>query len=393
MQVREVLDYLNALGGTLFQKVRLQAETERTVPYPYEAMEEAIVNAIYHRAYESPPEPVKVYLYPDRMEIISYPGPVAGIRPDHFTEGRFPPAVPARNRRVGEFLKELRLAESRGTGIPKIQRRMRQNGSPEARFDFDAERTYFRVVLPVHPRYEITHALREAAHLWAIGERASALDHLRRTFNRQPGSGALASQIIEYAFALDAPDVADQTLQMFESQPSRSEASRPYTVMAGSLIDRGDTRRAIAILKRTPPSQSVSDTIDTAILHKRAGNYRAAHPLFAQAYSAEPDDPQLIHEFAQTKLGLARGLRPNDPEKRRLNNEAAELLRRAIQLSADPVRQAWCWFDLAGTLEWLRAPTTDVEAAFLRARALLPEEMRFQRDYQNWKSRAGRRVV
>ena len=35
-----------------------------------------------------------------------------------------------RNRRIGEFLKELDLAEGRNTGIGKIVRAMRENGSP-----------------------------------------------------------------------------------------------------------------------------------------------------------------------------------------------------------------------------------------------------------------------
>jgi len=43
-----------------------------------------------------------------------------------------------------------RLAEARGTGVPKIYRTMRENGSPEPRFDFDAPRSFFRVTLPAH---------------------------------------------------------------------------------------------------------------------------------------------------------------------------------------------------------------------------------------------------
>ncbi|MCP4219860.1 MAG: hypothetical protein GY765_34830, partial [bacterium] len=163
-QIRSCLNYLEGLGGTMIRKIPGQAEVERTVPYPYEAMEEAVVNAVYHRSYEFPPEPVKIYLYPDRMEITSYPGPVPGIRLVHFEGGRLPP-VPARNRRIGELLKDLRLAEGRGSGIPKIQRKMKENGSAEAIFDFDEERTYFRVSLPVHPRYQAIHAIREAGHL------------------------------------------------------------------------------------------------------------------------------------------------------------------------------------------------------------------------------------
>ena len=79
-------------------------------------MEEAVVNAVYHRSYDNLREPTKIYLYPDRMEIISYPGPLQGIEARHLGQDGVVPPVPARNRRIGEFLKELRLAEGRGTG-------------------------------------------------------------------------------------------------------------------------------------------------------------------------------------------------------------------------------------------------------------------------------------
>ncbi len=187
-QIKSVLEYLDSLGGTFLQKVPGEAEVEKTIPYPYEAMEEALVNAFYHRSYEEPPEPIKVYLYPDLMEVIRYPGPVPGIQPKHFEPGESIPPVPARNRRIGDFLKELRLAERRGTGIPKIQREMRQNGSPEARFDFDEERTYFRVTLPIHPRYFEIRASMEAADLWAHGDKRGARAATGRPLRERPES-------------------------------------------------------------------------------------------------------------------------------------------------------------------------------------------------------------
>ena len=79
------------------------------------------------------------------------PGPGAGHRARHLTPEAAVPAVPARNRRIGEFLKELDLAEGRLTGLAKIFRAMEQNGSPPPRFDFDVPRTWFRAVLPIHP--------------------------------------------------------------------------------------------------------------------------------------------------------------------------------------------------------------------------------------------------
>ena len=49
-------------------------------------------------------------------------------------------------------VKELELAEGRSTGVPKILRAMRQNGSPEPVFESDEDRTWFLVRLPVHER-------------------------------------------------------------------------------------------------------------------------------------------------------------------------------------------------------------------------------------------------
>jgi ATP-dependent DNA helicase RecG len=58
-----------------------------------------------------------------------------------------------RNRRIGDFLKELHLTEGRGTGIPKIKKAMKKNGSPDPVFDTDEELSYFLTTLPVHPMW------------------------------------------------------------------------------------------------------------------------------------------------------------------------------------------------------------------------------------------------
>lgn len=386
-QITNSLRYLDSLGGTLIQKISGQAEVEKTVPYPYEAMEEAVVNAVYHRGYDGPPEPCKIYLYPDRMEIISYPGPMPGLEPEHFEPSQNIPHVPARNRRIGEFLKELRLAEARGTGIPKIRRKMMENGSPEAKFVFDEERSYFQVTLPVHPRYQVLHALREAAHLWAIGEKPPAVNHLLRVFERQPSSGALAGQLIEYHFNLDNLDSAKETLNAFGKQRIKSEQTLPYLTMARLLIGKGNMKDAQEVLENMPPSRTYTETVESAILMKRAKDFKGAHHLFTEAYSINPDDPKIIHEYAQTKAILARSLwrKQDSATRKRLNREAVELLRRAIQLSDDPRREAWCWFDLARNLGWLKSPLSEVEAAYLKAISLCPEEKRFHEGYESFK--------
>ena len=48
-----------------------------------------------------------------------------------------------RNRRIGDFLKELDMTEGRSTGFPKIYRAMRNNGSPDSVFKTDDLNQYF----------------------------------------------------------------------------------------------------------------------------------------------------------------------------------------------------------------------------------------------------------
>lgn len=58
-----------------------------------------------------------------------------------------------RNRRIGDFLKELKLVEGRNTGIPTILRAMERNGSEQPIFETDDDRTYLTVILPVQKSF------------------------------------------------------------------------------------------------------------------------------------------------------------------------------------------------------------------------------------------------
>ncbi len=117
--VREELDYIrrNYINETV-TKHPDRAEATRTENFPYAAVEEGVVNAIYHRSYEER-EPVEVRITPQELAVLSFPGPDRSIRLDQLRVGR---AVSRRyrNGRIGEFLKELDLTEGRATGIPKI---------------------------------------------------------------------------------------------------------------------------------------------------------------------------------------------------------------------------------------------------------------------------------
>lgn len=147
--IEDVLRYLRSTTIREFVVKRAgRARADRFFNYPFEALEEAVVNAVYHRSYEER-EPIEVRILPDHITITSYPGAdrsisLADLASSQIVSRRY------RNRRIGDFLKELELTEGRGTGIPKIQRTMKANGSPPAEFRTDEERTYFTVTLAIH---------------------------------------------------------------------------------------------------------------------------------------------------------------------------------------------------------------------------------------------------
>ena len=149
--VREALDYIerNYINDIVIKHPD-KAEATRVKNFPFDAIEEALVNAVYHRSYEER-EPVEVRVYADQLVVLSYPGPDRSVQLDQLRRGRAM-ARRYRNRRIGEFLKELSLTEGRSTGIPKILRAMAANGSPPPEFETDDEHSYFQVRLPVHPQ-------------------------------------------------------------------------------------------------------------------------------------------------------------------------------------------------------------------------------------------------
>lgn len=86
------------------------------------------------------------------MVVLSFPGPLPPVDKEALKNRKIF-SRNYRNRRIGDFLKELDLTEGRGTGFPIIYRKMEQNGSPEPMFETDDKHTHFLAVLPVHPEF------------------------------------------------------------------------------------------------------------------------------------------------------------------------------------------------------------------------------------------------
>lgn len=147
VQLRDALSFIkNNILSEQIVKHKDKAEADRFENYPYTAIEEALSNAVYHKSYEIG-SPIEIQIWQDKIEILSYPAPVPPVTNKVLETKKRIVARDYRNRRIGDFLKELRLTEGRGTGFPSIYNAMEENGSPAPTFETDDE-SYVLVTLP-----------------------------------------------------------------------------------------------------------------------------------------------------------------------------------------------------------------------------------------------------
>ena len=164
-------------------KPKDKAESITFFNYPYQAIEEAVVNALYHRDYQER-EPMEITIGPKKISILSYAGPDRSISLDAIHKAEHLKSRRYRNRRLGDYLKELQLSEGRATGIPTIQDELRRNGSEPARIETDEDRTYFLIEIPCREGFENTSE--------PLNDKEMLI--LREISNRQPINRKLLTQ-------------------------------------------------------------------------------------------------------------------------------------------------------------------------------------------------------
>ncbi len=154
-QLRQALSYIksNIISEEVIKHAD-KAESERFFNYPFEAIEEALSNAVYHKSYEHG-APIEIQVFPDKMTILSHPAPIPPVNREVLLTQKRIIAREYRNRRIGDFLKELKLTEGRGTGFPSIYRALENNGSPKPSFETD-DISYVLVTLPAHANEKVS---------------------------------------------------------------------------------------------------------------------------------------------------------------------------------------------------------------------------------------------
>ena len=74
MMIRDTLNYLRT--NIVKERIIKPTDNEKSIKvynYPFQSLEEAVVNALYHRDYKER-EPVEITIEPDKISILSYSG-------------------------------------------------------------------------------------------------------------------------------------------------------------------------------------------------------------------------------------------------------------------------------------------------------------------------------
>lgn len=102
--------------------------------YPLEALREAVVNAVVHRDYSLQGEAVRIFYYPDRIEVHNPGLLMAGIRLEELKEGKV--RSKPRNPVIATVLRDFPggYMERVGSGIRFMIDQMRQLGRPDPQF-------------------------------------------------------------------------------------------------------------------------------------------------------------------------------------------------------------------------------------------------------------------
>lgn len=169
-QAKKLIELLNTETYVAIDKSDAQPNQ---VKYPRRALQEALVNALVHRDYESD-QPVRVTVFSDRIEINSPGGLPRPVDVEKFRLGKAAPYW--RNQTLAYFFNKLQLAQAEGQGIPTIIRTMSEEGCPPPIFELGEENV--TCILPAHPRHALMRELNDIENKIIVGRHDEAIEKL-----------------------------------------------------------------------------------------------------------------------------------------------------------------------------------------------------------------------
>lgn len=105
---------------------KLSAKRQELYDYPYEALREAVVNAVTHRDYFYDASHIYIHMYPNRIEIENPGGLYKGLTIENLGKRSI-----RRNRLVADLLHRAGFIERVGSGFDRMEVALKINNNPD----------------------------------------------------------------------------------------------------------------------------------------------------------------------------------------------------------------------------------------------------------------------
>lgn len=305
IQARRLIELLNAQATTAFDKT---SDVPNQQKYPLRALQEAVVNSLVHRDYESD-QPVRVTVFSDRIEFNSPGGLPRAILPEAFKAGKASPFW--RNQSLAYFFNKLQLAQAEGQGIPTIIRMMEKEGCPAPVFDLTPESVV--CILPAHPRHE---SLRELASIESkviLGDHEEAIRRLEALLENDPLNYRALELYSEVCSLAQAPQRIAAFVRKKELKPDQLNAGTVILIAQTILLDKSSSENkklaeawfAYASTARL----EVGELKRVAVNYRKLGQDEEAIALidkFIERFPGAGGHSSLLDIRARAKIDLAK---------------------------------------------------------------------------------------
>lgn len=306
-QAKKAIELLNTQAYMAFDKTNIKPNQ---VKYPIRALQEALINAIVHRDYELP-EPIRVTIFADRIEVMS-PGTLHwGVDKKKFLEGKASPKW--RNQSFAYLFNKLQLAQSEGQGIPTIFRTMKEEGCPVPIFEIDTES--ITCILPAHPRHQIIRQQQEIQDMIILEKYTEAKDTTKKILDKDLYNFRSLDLLCEILIKLRQPEelfdfISENNIDLYSVNPN---TLINFVEILSSSKDRSNIRytnlanRALSIALSGKIEES--QIIKAAINLKKVGEPEDVIKFVSDAISKYPNLNQnatLLQKRATAKMDEAK---------------------------------------------------------------------------------------
>ena len=305
LQAKKLIELLNAQATTAFDKT---SDVPNQQKYPLRALQEAVVNALVHRDYESD-QPVRVTVFSDRIEFNSPGGLPRAILPEAFKAGKASPFW--RNQSLAYFFNKLQLAQAEGQGIPTIIRTMAKEGCPAPIFDLTPESVV--CILPAHPRHE---SLRELASIESkviLGDLDEAMNRLESLLDVDPHNYRALELFSEACNLAQVPQRLAALIRKKQLTPSQLNSGTVILLAQTVLLDKNSLEnRKLAeewLDYASTARLEVGEVQRVALNYRKLGQDQEAIALidkFVERLPGAGTNASLLDIRARAKIDLAK---------------------------------------------------------------------------------------